>query len=84
MSPDQLRAHMYREPFQPFRVHLTDGRSYEIRYPKLSIVGESMFVIGLPEPGDPNPRFYDGQVWVSLKLIDRIEVLPEPAAPTAS
>ena len=78
MSPAQLREHLWREPFRPFRVRLKDGRCYEIRYPKLNLVGESVFIIGLPAPDDPSPRFYDRQVWVPLNVIDGIDLLPEP------
>lgn len=84
MTPEQLRQHLYREPFEPFRVRLSDGRSYDIRHPDLNLVGESVFIIGIPEAGDPDPQFYDYTVWVPLKLIDGIDPLPNLATPMAS
>ena len=84
MTSEELRQRLYREPFQPFRVKLKDGRSFDIHYPKLNLVGESVFIIGLPAPDDPNPRFYDRQVWVPLKQIDEIDLLPGPATPAVS
>jgi hypothetical protein len=84
MTPEKLRQHLYHEPFQPFRVRLKDGRSYDIRYPKLNLVGESVFIIGIPEANDPSPRFYDHTVWVPLKLIDGIDALPDSVPSRAS
>ncbi len=84
MTPEQLRQHLYRKPFQPFRVRLHDGRSYDIRHPNLGLVGESVFIVGIPAPDDPNPVYYDRTVWVQLAQIDGIEPLPEPAAPGIS
>jgi hypothetical protein len=81
MTPDQLRQHAHREPFQPFRVRLQDGRSYDIRHPNLGLVGKSIFIIGIPAPDDPDPVYADRTVWVPLAQIDGIEPLPEPAVP---
>jgi hypothetical protein len=64
MQAEQLREHLYRQPFRPFRVRVSDGRSFDIRFPDLNLVGESVFVIGIPAPDDPLPRFYDRQAWV--------------------
>lgn len=84
MKADELRAIMYRKPFQPFRIRLKDGRTFDIHYPRLNLVGESVILIGTPPLGDSNPRFSERHDWVMLKLIDGIEFLPEPAAPAHS
>ncbi len=80
IKADELRAILNRKPFQPFRVRVSDGRTYDIRYPELSMVGESVFIIGIPAPDDANPRFYDRQAWIMLNMIDGIDPLPETAA----
>jgi hypothetical protein len=84
MKPEQLRERLYQEPFTPFRVRLKDGRHYDIHYPRLNLVGESVFIIGIPAPDDPHPRFYDHTEWVRLSLIDGLDSLPESTAPAAS
>jgi hypothetical protein len=84
MKPEQLRERLYHEPFTPFRVRLKDGRHYDILQPDLHLVGESVFIIGIPAPDDPNPRFYDRTEWVRLNLIDSLESLPESSAPATS
>ena len=53
MRPDDIRAFLQQKPFRPFRVTLTDGRSYEVRHPELSMVGRSTAAIGLPGPAIP-------------------------------
>jgi hypothetical protein len=79
MRPEELRQYVTREPFQPFRVHLKDGRSFDITHPNLGLVGESVFIIGIPAPDEPNSIYGDRTEWVRLHLIDRIELLPRPA-----
>jgi hypothetical protein len=83
MQADQLRQRLYQEPFQPFRVRLKDGRHYDITYPYMHLVGESVFIIGIAAPDNPDPRFYDYTEWVNLSLIDGLENLPEATTPAA-
>ena len=44
---------LHRKPFQPIRVYLTDGRSYDIRYERNNVVGTNFFAIGIPTLEDP-------------------------------
>jgi hypothetical protein len=71
---------LHRKPFQPFRVHLTDGRSYDIRYERNSVVGTTFFVIGIPAPEDPE-FIAERTIRVSLEMIDRVEDLGESTSP---
>jgi len=84
MKPEQLRERLYHEPFTPFRVRLKDGRHYDILHPHLHLVGESVFIIGIPAPDDPNPHYYDHTEWVRLNLIDSLDNLPESTTPATS
>jgi hypothetical protein len=72
MRPEDIRGFLQRKPFQPFRLTLTDGRTYEIRHPELAMVGRSSVAIGVPAPNDPNP-VYDRLVTISLLHIMQIE-----------
>ncbi|MFH1920828.1 MAG: hypothetical protein ABIP48_13170 [Planctomycetota bacterium] len=65
MRPEDLRQFLRHEPFRPFRVTLTDGRTYDIRHPELVAMGRSSLIIGFPAPDDPEP-VYDDYVVVSL------------------
>ena len=44
-----------RQPFAPFRLHLTNGSSYEVRHPELVMVGRRDVILGIPAPGDAQP-----------------------------
>jgi hypothetical protein len=72
MRPEDICEFLQKMPFQPFRVTLTDGRSYEVRHPELAMVGRSTVAIGLPAAGDPQPVF-DRLVTVSLLHIMQVE-----------
>ncbi len=41
MRPEDMHRFLRRRPFRPFRITLTDGRSYEIHHPELMMVGRS-------------------------------------------
>ena len=36
MSPEQLRQSLRSAPFQPFRIHLADGRSFDVQHPEFA------------------------------------------------
>ena len=72
MRPEDIQAFLKKEPFQPFRLTLTDGRTYDVRHPELAMVGRSTLIIGLPAPDDPAP-VYDRFVTVSLLHIMQME-----------
>lgn len=50
MRPDDIVQLLRTRPFEPFRICLSDGQSYEIRHPELAIVDRSKVVIGVPGP----------------------------------
>jgi hypothetical protein len=79
MRPDDLLELRRERPFQPFRLHLTDGATYEVRHPELVMVGRSKALIGLPAH-DLTPGVFERYHTVALLHITRIEPLETPAA----
>jgi len=77
MRPEDIRQFLQHKPFQPFRLTLTDGRTYDVRHPELAMVGRSTVAIGIPAPDEPAP-VYDRLVTVSLMRIMQVE--PNEAA----
>ena len=73
-TPDELLGLLRKRPFEPFRVHLTDGRTFDVRYPEINLVGLTFFVIGIPMKGQEDP-FGDYAVHVPLEMIAQIEPL---------
>jgi hypothetical protein len=56
MSPESLREHLRREPFEPFRVYLSDGSVHEVRHPEMMLVMRREVVIALTKPGEEFAR----------------------------
>ena len=76
MQRETLREWLKREPFQPFRVYLTDGRTFDIHHPRANLLAQTFIKIGIPEPGSTNPRICDYTEYVPLAQIARLEPLP--------
>lgn len=81
MRPDDINRVLRRQPFQPFRIHLSNGQAFDIRHPELAIVGRSTMVIGLPAPDLP-PSTYDFFEIIALMHINRLEPLPTVSTAT--
>lgn len=81
MDREKLREVSRRRPFQPFRVHLVDGKSYDVLFPNMHILGQIHMTIGIPDPNVPRP-VCGRMVIVMLSDIARVESLP--AAPASS
>ena len=75
MAPEELRDMVRRRPFQPFRVHLDDGRQYDVLYPEVTLVSQTTMLIGFPDPAAKPALEFDG-VHVSPATITSVEMLP--------
>ncbi len=82
MRPEDIREFLKRQPFQPFRVTLTDGRSYDVLHPELALLGRSWVALGLARPGD-SEVVADRLITVSLLHIMQIEPLISAVPPPA-
>jgi hypothetical protein len=40
MSPESVQKRLLQHPFQPFRLYLSDGATYEVRQPEMTLVLE--------------------------------------------
>ncbi len=84
MQRDTLREWLKRRPFQPFRVHLADGRIYDIRFPRMNLLAQTFIKIGIPAPDIPSAMVCDHTEFVCLKEITRLEPLSTPSSADAS
>lgn len=73
MAPDELRDALRQQPFEPFRIVMTDGATFDIRHPDLLMVGRRTATVGLT--GQPGQTFYERTVKVDLLHVIRIEPL---------
>lgn len=73
----ELQKKLKQTPFQPFRLCLTDGVSYEIRHPEMLFLGKRGCVVGIAE--NPEDTAYDWSVDIDLLHVIRTEPLEAPA-----
>jgi hypothetical protein len=79
VHPTEIVQYLHAVPFRPFRVTLTDGRSYTIEHRELMMVGRTTAEVGIRSPDFAAP-IYDHSVTISLLHVMQIEVLPRSNA----
>jgi hypothetical protein len=79
MSPQELREAQKRRPFEPFRIVLADGQSYDIRHPEMLWVGQWSFHVGFTS--DTEQTLFERAIEIDLHHVLRIE--PLQAAPSS-
>jgi hypothetical protein len=81
MTCEEARKYLWRKPFQPCRIRLKDGRTFDIRYLNLALAAEAVLIIGIPPADEPDAWYSDRKVWVRWGEVEAIEPLPAPTAP---
>jgi len=85
MRPEDLLEQLRRRPFEPFRMHMTDGRFYDIVHPEAVLVLRSRAIIGLRP--DPTTNIPDQSEQIALLHVVRTSEMPadgrQPAPGTA-
>jgi len=54
MRPEDLLELLRAVPFEPFRLHLSDGAAFEIRHPDMAIVQRSKVIVAVPGRRGPD------------------------------
>jgi hypothetical protein len=80
MTCEEARQYLWRKPFQPVRIRLRDGRTFDIPYRGWTLAAEAILIIGLPPEDDPNSRYSERSVWVQWPEVEAIEPLSESTA----
>jgi hypothetical protein len=81
MKPESLRDELHRQPFVPLRIHLTDGKTYDIRHPEMAIVTSREVYVGREETS-PGSGIARGLDLVSLLRVVRVEQVPVSTSST--
>jgi hypothetical protein len=71
---EELRALLDARPFVPFRVHLTDGGSIDIRYRDQVFLTRRLAIIGIPGPSTEE-ALVDSFTIVAYMHISQAELL---------
>jgi hypothetical protein len=56
MSPEAIQEHLRQQPFEPFRIFVSDGASYDVCHPEMMLVSRRKIIIALPKPGEEVAR----------------------------
>ena len=79
MTPEELRTCFEPRPFRPLRIYLKDGRTFDVRFRELAIVGHDYLALGIPAPLERD-AIYDYVEHMRLEEIDHIDRLAGPPA----
>lgn len=71
MRPNELYEALKRQPFTPLRLHMSNGRTHEVRHPDDAIVGDEVVALGVYEEGSDWPRIR----LLSIIIINEVEPL---------
>ena len=74
MPPEDMKKRLRKQPFEPFRIYLSDGAFYDVRHPELVMLGHRSLVLGLTST--PEDTFYERTLDVDLLHIVRMEKVP--------
>ena len=72
MRPSEILVHVRRQPFEPFRVCVSDGSSYDVMHPEMILITVRTVVIAQPPETDGVP---ESRVYCDPVHITRIELL---------
>ena len=73
MSPEQLRQSLRAAPFQPFRINLADGRSFDVPHPEFASLSPTGRTVLVFSAGSELAEAIDVPLVVSLSPIDESE-----------
>ncbi len=77
---EDLIGFLRARPFEPFRIHRSDGAAFEIRHPELALVEQNKTIVGVPGARGPE-RPLERTVVCALVHITRIERVDGTAGP---
>lgn len=72
MRPEDILTFLRARPFEAFRIHMSDGSSFDISHPELAIVERSKIIVGVPGPEGPDGPV-ERSVFCALIHITRAE-----------
>lgn len=82
MTQEELQDAARRQPFEPFRLVLTTGATFDVRHPDLIMVGRRSAIIGISN--EPAGTAFDRTFKVDLLHVVGIEELPVSPPPSSN
>ena len=56
MSPHELHEAIKKQPFTPFRLHMSNGPAHDVRHPDDANIGDEVVALGVYDNGAEWPR----------------------------
>ena len=75
MTPEDLKEHLRKKPFVPFRITLTDGSTHDVRHPELCMVGRRSVEIGVGVKENDPDLLFDRIVHADVFHVVKVEPL---------
>jgi len=82
MTATEIRARVRAQPFVPFRIVTSSGRTYDVLHPDLILVGQRELTVG--RPGRHDQTLYEGQDRISVLHVSALEDLPQANAQSSN
>lgn len=70
MSYKVIEERLQRRPFEPFRICLSNGESYEVRHPEMALLLKTGLYVAIPDASGEPPEV---PVWCSLLHVAALE-----------
>jgi len=65
MSPHELYEALKLQPFTPVRLHMSNGRTHDVKHPDDAIIGDEVVALGVYE---------NGAEWPIIRLLSLINI----------
>lgn len=80
MSPFDLIEDLQKKPFEPIRLYVVDGTTYDIRHPEQCMVGVTSVIVGVASKQSQMP--FERMIRIDCQHIHKVE--PIAGIPTGS
>jgi hypothetical protein len=78
MTYEEIFEYVDAEPFQPFRIQMASGRTFDVRHPEMIRVGEHSVVVF--EYLEEDDHIFERFRMLGLQLVESIEHIDSPVA----
>jgi hypothetical protein len=51
MTKKELNEYLFKEPFEPFRINMADGKHFDVTNPRLAVAMDTRMFLAFPEGG---------------------------------
>ena len=74
MRPEDVLLFVQQRPFQPYRITMGGGQTYDVRHPEMVAVSRTVMAVGIP----PSDEFSVPDRLVTIALVHIVQIEPLP------